>query len=571
MYIKITKNSQGQAYYHLVESHRVNGKPKQRTLLSLGKVGEDRLDELISAISKHKEVFGILDLAKSISVEDTYILGPLLILEQMFERFGIYELLNEIVLKHPKLELDFKQIVFTLAVCRFIKPGSKLKVFEYWQKKLYPEMISGDLELHQIYRTLDLLCEHKEEIEKGLYWHDRDLLNQQVDVVLYDLTTLRFESVREDMGKLRRFGFSKEMRTDCTQVILGLLVDPEGIPLGFEVYPGNTFEGKTLSDIVKKMRDKFNVRRFIFIADRGLFSKKNLEEIRSSCGENAKDNGEFIVGMKLGIFPKRHEEFYDRSKFTPVNETLEIYETTHEGDRCIITWSKSRYDRDQKAREDILQKIAKKLASKKVDAKTFVSNQNYRKYLKGLSTGKIELDEALIAEEARKDGFFGIITNVKNFSAKDILSYYKQLWIIEDAFGEIKGTLKARPVFHWTDDRIIGHLTLCFLAYFCEAHMTKIIRQKNVQLLSQAIKEEIIEPRELTVVEAMRELCEVRAIPVKVRGKTIWVRTDINGNASKLFNALGIKIPPRLLKFEKIENVVAQNNSNSVTHCKINT
>ena len=572
VYIKITKNSQGQGYYHLVESHRVNGKPKQRTLLSLGKVGEDRLEELLSAISRHKEVFGILDLAKSISVKDTFIFGPLLILEQMFERFGIQELLDEMILKHPKLELDLKQIIFTLVACRFIRPGSKLKVFEYWQKKLYPEMIAGKMELHQIYRALDLLCEHKEEIEKSLYWHGRDLLNQQVDVVLYDLTTLRFESVREDLGKLRRFGYSKEMRTDCTQVILGLLVNPEGIPLGFEVYPGNTFEGKTLRDIVQKMRNKFDVRRFIFVADRGLFSEKNLEEIRSHCGEKAENAGEFIVGMKLGIFPKRHAEFYDRSKFKSICESLEIYETTHEGDRCIITWSKSRYERDQKVREDILQKIRKKLSTKTVDAKSFVSNKNYKKYLKGLSTGEIELDDTVIEEESKKDGFFGIITNAKNFSAQDIVRYYKHLWIIEDAFGEIKGTLKARPIFHWSDNRIVGHLTLCFLSYFCEAQITKILREKNVLLQSQAMDQEIIDPRALTFVEVLKELCEIRAIPVQVRGKTIWVRNDINGNAAKLFLALGLKIPPRLLKFEQNEeNVVAQNNSVSVTHCKINT
>jgi hypothetical protein len=172
-------------------------------------VGEDRLEELLSAISRHKEVFGILDLAKSISIEETYILGPLLILKQMFERFPIYDLLETMALKHPQLELDLKQIVFTLVACRFIKPGSKLKVFEYWQKKLYPEMISGKIGLHQVYRSLDLLCEHKDEIEKGLFWHEKDLFNQEVDVVLVDLTTLRFESIREDLGELRRFGRSR--------------------------------------------------------------------------------------------------------------------------------------------------------------------------------------------------------------------------------------------------------------------------------------------------------------------------------------------------------------------------
>ena len=101
----------------------------------------------------------------------------------------------------------------------------------------------------------------------------------------YDLTTLCFESTREDLGTLRRFGYSKEMSSDCTHVVLGLLVDPEGTPLGFEVYPGNNFEGETLKDIVIRLRYKFSVRRFIFVADRGLFSEANLEHIRHECGE----------------------------------------------------------------------------------------------------------------------------------------------------------------------------------------------------------------------------------------------------------------------------------------------
>jgi len=195
-----------------------------------------------------------------------------------------------------------------------------------------------------------------------------------------------------------------------------------------------------------------------------------------------------------------------------------------------------------------LRKIRKKLASKKVNPKNFVSNRNYQKYLTGLDKGdKPAINEKAIADEAKKDGFFGVLTNVENMSASDIVSNYKNLWIIEDAFGEIKGSLKARPVFHWTDERIIGHLTMCFLAYFCEAQMTKILRVQGVELESRAIDEEIIKPRPLTVVEAMRELCEVRAIPVNVQSKKIWVRTDIAGNASKLFKTPGLKIPPKVL------------------------
>jgi transposase len=465
----------------------------------------------------------------------------------MFEQSGIDRVLTRVAKDHPKIGFDFKKLIFTMVASRFVRPGSKLKIFEHWQNRFYPEMLSGDIELHQLYRALSILSDHKESIETDLFWHDRDLLSEEIDVILYDLTTLRFESTV--VHGLRQFGYSKERRSDCTQVVLGLLVKPDGVPVGFEVYPGNTFEGKTVSDIVSKMRDKFKIRRFIFVGDRGLFSRKNLEAMR---GPETARNGEFIVGMKLGVFKDRHDEFYDLERFTKINDELAFYETQHEGDRCIITWSLARAARDVKAREDILNKIRKKLAKKKITAKEFVTNTTYQRYVVGLTDGKkFTLNDKAILEDAKKDGFFGVLTNIADMPAKDIVTHYKSLWIVEDAFGEIKGNLKARPVFHWTDRNIIGHLTMCFLAYLCEALMTKALREKNLMLESRAIKEEIIEPRPLTVVEAMRELKEVRAIPVQFKSTTMWVRTDIAGNASKLFAAIGLKPPPKLLRLTK--------------------
>ena len=554
MFIKTTTNSAGQTYYHLVESYRLNGKVKHRTLLSLGKAGEDRMDELIAAISRHKEILTLLELAKSIDVKDTYILGPLLVLERLFEKSGINPILESIAARHPKLALDLRGIVFTLVAARFVQPGSKLKVFEHWQKRFYPEMVTQDIGLHQLYRTLDLLSAHKDEIEKALFWRDRDLLSPQVDVILYDLTTLRFESTRTDLGELRQFGYSKERRSDCTQVVLGLLVTPEGIPIGFEVYPGNTVEGKTIQGIVAKLREKFSIRRFIFVGDRGLFSKQNLTELR---GENKV--GEFIVGMKLAVFKKRHEEFYDIGRYQWLNDDLAVYETNHEGDRCIITWSRSRAERDRKSREDVLDKIRKKLSKKKITAKEFVTNTTYQRYVSGLNDNRdFTLNEKAIAQDATRDGYFGVVTNVLDMDAKEIVADYKTLWIVEDAFGEIKGTLRARPVFHWTDPRIVGHLTLCFIAYYCESLMTQALREKKLMLENSAIDAAVIKPRPLTVLEAMSELQEVRAVPVTLRSTTMWVRTDIHGNAHKLFSAIGLKPPPKVLHITKSENVVAQ-------------
>jgi len=542
MYIRTTKNQRGHSYYHLVEAYRQDGKVKQRTLMSLGRVEDNRIEELAAAISKHLETINIFNLSKEIDISDTYILGPLLVLERMLENLGIKAVLQSVVSQHKRLQFDFEKVVFTQLCSRFIKPVSKLALYDNWVSRMYPELIDHHVDLQHIYRSLDILADHKEEIEKFLYQWKKDLFTINVDVVLYDLTTLRFESTREDLGELRKFGYSKEMRSDCTQVVLGLLTDTDGIPLCFEAHPGNTFEGKTLQGIVEKMRGKFSIRRFIFIADRGLFSFDNLDHIRA-------DGGEFIVGLKMGSMAKqRQKDFYDISKFNWINEELAFYEIDLNGDRCIITWSKSRSERDLKAREDILEKIRLKLAAEKKLAKNFITNRNYKKYLKTQGKDHCEINHSAIAEEAKKDGFFGIITNVASMRASDIVTHYKQLWKIEDAFGEIKGTLKTRPMFHWNDKRIIGHLVLCFLAYLCEAHLTKSLRKNNSPLDKKSIKKKIIESRELTVVQAMDELNRVMAIPVKVRKQTIWVRTDIPPNAQNLMKAIGMRIPPKILQ-----------------------
>lgn len=544
MYIRITKNSRGNAYYHLVESFRHEGKVRQRVLLSLGRVDEGKLEKLAEAVSKHLDRVTALNLAESIDISQAYLFGPLLFLQHMTDQLGISAVLSGIAQRHDRLQFNFEKAVFSMIVSRFMEPISKLGLWERMLDRFYPGLFDNDIELHHLYRSLDLLSTHKEDIEKQLFYYGKDLFNVKVDVVLYDLTTLRFESTRTDMANLPRFGYSKEKRSDCTQVVLGLLTDTEGIPLGFEVHPGNTFEGKTLEGMVSKLREKFTVNRFIFVADRGLFSSENLKHLR-------KDSGEFIVGFKIGSSKKIiQDEFYDIDRFTFINDELAWFETQKDQDRYIVTWSKSRAERDLKAREDILNKIKKKLSRKNLTDKEFVSNTNYKKYICINSKDKPSLNQEAIEKESRKDGFFGIITNVKKdaMSAARIVSEYKQLWRIEDAFGELKGTFKTRPVFHWTDDRIIGHIMICFLAYLCEAHLTKNLRAKAEQLNSKAIEKDCIKSRPLTSVWGLKELNQVLAIPVKMKKQTIWVRTDIPENAMKLLNAINMKIPPKILK-----------------------
>ena len=253
--------------------------------------------------------------------------------------------------------------------------------------------------------------------------------------------------------------------------------------------------------------------------------------------------------MRLGKLQKSTESFYEIKNYRWVTESLAYYETTHKGDRLIITWAKARADKDRKTREELLEKIKKKLSSSKATAKQFITKKSFKKYI--LIDGKKPiLNQKAITDEEKRDGFFGIITNVKDMKPEQIVTQYKELWHIEDAFGELKGNLQVRPIFHWTNQRIIGHLTVCFLAYLCQAHLTKKLRQKKVALKSKAIDENIIRERPLTAPTAIEELASLLVVPVETASKRIWIRTDIGPNGVQLFKTLGMQIPPKILKTE---------------------
>ena len=542
MYIKTTCNPNGQAYYHLVESFREDGKVKQRVFLSLGREEEGKLRELAVALSKHDEKIKAIIEAKNIDFKHTYIAGPLLILERVMQYLGIYAVVQKIATEHRRLDFDLEKVLFTLMASRWVEPVSKLELYDRWIDRFYPTLIDNNIQLHQFYRCLDIIGKHKEEMEGFLYLYGRDLLSVQTDVVLYDLTTLRFESVREDTDSLRRFGYSKEHRHDCVQMVLGLLTDTQGMPLCFEAHPGNTFEGKTLKGIVEKMNKKFQIRRFIFVADRGLFSADNLKYIKEQ-------KGEFIVGMRLGKLKKLADTLYDTNKYTWLNDNLAIYETTYQGDRLIITWAKARAEKDRKAREEVLEKIRNKLSKSKATIKQFITQKQFKKYIL-VQGNKPMINQDAIEQDAKRDGFFGIITNVKDMKAEQIVSQYKELWRIEDAFGELKGNLKIRPIFHWTNQRIIGHLMVCFLAYLCQAHLTKKLREKEIRLQSKSTDQQTIRHRALTAPMAIQELSNVMAVPIDMPTKRIWIRTDIGQNAVQLFKAINMQIPPKILKTE---------------------
>lgn len=552
MFVRVIKNSKGLRYLRIVRSYRKNGKVKQEVLFSLGRLdllqATGELDRLVESLSRFALKTSIVDLTKDLSIKRIYYLGAVHFVQKLWEKIGLKKVFAKIESSHLNQTIPLATLTQAMVSSRFIIPSSKRRIHaEIWDK-IYPDLFPiKEISLHWLYRTMDKIYDHQEEIEKALFDRngDRDLFNQELDLVFYDTTTLYFESADSKKGELRRFGYSKENKVDCTQVVLGLLVDRDGIPVGYELFPGNTYDGKTLVAILAKLKDRYQIKRIIFVADRGMLSGENIDLIKET-------GFEFIVGMRLWKLPKKeHEAFYDLKKYLWLNreKALAIKDTKHGEDRLILTWSKDRSQRDAKVREDLLESIKQKLL-KTPNARRFITNRGYREFLKGLEEGKPRLNEQAIESSRKKDGFFGVLTNIpkEKMSSEEIYRNYKNLWHIEDAFGEIKGPLKTRPMFHWTDKRIHAHVLICLLAYYIEATITKSLRDKKCSFSAP---------------ELFRALNEVYAVPVKVRGIVAWVRNELEGTAFEGYKILGIKPPERMLKIER-KDVVTQTSDQKI-------
>jgi transposase len=552
MFVRINRNASGHQYLQILRSYRQDGKVKQEVLLTLGRLdvlqATGQLDALVSALARHCTREHLIDLSKDVSVDQVYHLGTAYVISRMMEKLGLKRLLERLAAKHPQMVLPWVAIITGMILSRFIEPCSKRRLNQDQWERIYPGILETPAPpLKSFYRAMDTLWEHKDDIEMAVFDKNgqRDLFNQDLDLVFYDLTTLYFESANAQDGDLRRFGYSKEHRSDCTQVVLGLLVDKDGVPVGYQLFPGNTGETKTLAPILEKLKNKYRIQNVIMVADRGLISEKNVDELRQS-------GMGYILGKRLWAMSETEQAVVlDKSKYRKLDDKGEVLirETlTADGDRLILTWSKSRAERDAKLRNAVLDRIRTQI-KKATTAKRFVTHKGYRQYLKGLDGGSPCLDYDAIAQSEKRDGFFGVVTGVskEQLRAEDVFDRYRDLWRVEDAFGEIKGPLETRPMFHWVDRRIQSHVLLCLLAYYVEAVITRDLRKAKAAF---------------TTGEFFRALNHVHAVPVDVRGSRAWVRTEMRGLPQDGCRFLQLKMPERVLKIEKIGSdgsVVTQN------------
>ena len=531
MFIKKTK-SKNYTYLQIVKSYRDSGKVKHKVVANLG-----RFDKLVGNPELIKMGNRLLELAgqqkEELSLEE---LGRLyyghIVYKKLWDKFKLSEILHR-VSRNNKIGFDIADVVMYLAIKQLLKPGSK---YSSWRDQgNYLGLPS--VELQHIYRSLDVLAQRKGLIEKELFNQHRNLFNLEVDIVFYDVTTFHFESTDEDI--LRAFGFSKAGKFNEVQVVMGMMVDQHGRPIGYELFEGNLFEGKTMLKAIEILKERYKIKKVIIVADKGLNSGMNLSIIKEA-------GYDYIVSSKLKSQTKKiKDEIFNPQDYIVTHvdektgEVLFQYKIIKDHivkykdengkeyqikDNVIVTWSSKRAKADFKKRQRAIDKANEMIDNNKTPS----SKKGAKRYIKTEGKEKIiGIDEEKIKNDTLWDGYYGIQFSDPNISHKVILENYKLLWRIEESFKILKSTMEVRPIFHWTPQRIRGHFVLCFIAFLLERNLELILNKKKVKNLS---------------VEKIKEaLNTLQVSKVKLNDQIFLLRGKHNALAADILKAMNLK------------------------------
>lgn len=488
-----------------VESvRRAPGRPKRQTLASVAPPEEVRLADL-SEVARRVE-------------------GPHEVLGHLFDFLRFDRVLDG---RGTAMLRD-------LVIARVMAPASK-------------RGSAQELELHygrsytldSLYRLMDSLYERLDVLKQIVLEATASLVGGAVQVMLFDVTTLYFESVEVD--ELRAFGYSKDQKYHCTQVVLALATNEDGLPIGYELFAGNTAEVSTLLGCMQRWQQTLKIDKVSFVADRALCSRANLAALEAAPWT-------YVVAMPLRRSLKEAQQavVLNTALAAPVEVEGELVWTREfdwQGRRLIVTYSSRRAHKDRADRQALLQRLQAKLGKTvpKVDKRTgeikpakpnankLISNAGYLRYVEQADAGGLfVLDEEKIANDAAWDGLHAIVTNDRTSSAATLLSRYRRLWVIEESFRTLKHSLAVRPIYHFKPERIKAHIALCYLAFALTRHA-----QQRIKLAQEAMSVERIRAA-LHGVQA--SILEHRQTKAKYRLPSVF-----GHDATRIYKTFGLK------------------------------
>ena len=476
MFIRKNKNRSGSISVQVIEKI---GR-RNKVIKSLGAAkDQSKIDILV----KQAELFiekrkGLLPLftseddalihafVSSICNDDLRIVGPKLVLEEIYGQMGYKEVTTDYLFMH-------------LVICRIVSPGSKLQTVQYMQRH-YRKSLSEQT----VYRYLDHIEQYlKPKVEQITYNHSKKVLGGSVGVVFYDMSTLYFETESED--DLRAIGYSKDGKHQHPQIMIGLLVGAGGVPIGYDIYKGNTAETKTLLPFLENIMDKFGVDRPILVADSALLSKTNLETLT--------DNGyQYILGGRI----KNETSELKQAILAKNIEEEKPIELAHQYGRLIVSYSTKRAKKDLFNRKRGLKRIEAKVKTGKL-TKQAINNRGYNKYLHLDGNTKVSVNYQAYYSDSKWDGLKGYVTNT-TITPSEIIGNYSNLWQVEKAFRMSKTDLRFRPIYHRKEARIRAHLLICFTAYAVYKELERQIKEHHLPFSVETAVKNLKEIQELT-------------------------------------------------------------------------
>jgi hypothetical protein len=404
------------------------------------------------------------------------------VVKQLWQRVGLDELFCQ---ESGKRNAEaVAQAIYYLAAHRLCDPASILASAQ--EQSRYAGLQSLGLDV--FYQVLDTLAVHKEAVVARLCAFFERHTSRQGPAAYYDVTTYAFESTR--WGELRMFGFSKDHKNNEVQVVMGLLLDNNGIPITYELFPGNTMDQCTLTQAVARLKERYRLEKIVVVADRGLNGHDNLAFLTEQghdfvIGYTLKraaqqlqalaldDSGWTSVHAKTGELTSKSKVLADvlRVKVPvaspPSDEKRrpgrpKKYDTLEIPVKIHLSWTAKRAAKDRADRERMLERLRKRL-DKPYQLKADIKRGRNQYLALEIDTENCQLDQAKIAQAERFDGYYAVITNNLTYDTEQVAGIYGGLWQIEESFRILKTDLRARPVFVWTDAHIQGHFVLCFL------------------------------------------------------------------------------------------------------------
>jgi len=380
-------------------------------------------------------------------------------------------------------------VLQVLTTYRLIAPGSEWRLHRQWfLDSAMADLLGSDFglaEAHKLYACHDLLLAHKQALFTHLTERWRDLFNASFDVLLYDLTSTYFEVNASDLPEdsKRRHGYSRDKRPDCPQLVIALVVTPDGLPLAYEVLPGNTADCKTLRDFCAKIESQHGKARRVWVMDRGVPTEETLDEMRASDPPVS-----YLVGTPKGRLTRLEKQLVDKP-WRQAREGVEVKLLAQDDDLYVFAQSADRINKERAMRRRQLKWLwarLKKLAemevtreerlmklgaarSKAPSAWRLVETQVDK------DTGALtySLDRAKLRKVRRREGRYLLRTNLTDDDPAKLWQYYVQLVAVEEAFKTLKGDLAIRPVFHQSEERIEAHIFVAFLAYCLQITLTR--------------------------------------------------------------------------------------------------